>query len=103
LSIDLNKIFGRAMKTWRTGRELSQSQAAELFKMSQAGYSKMEAGGVDTGLDMVAKALDVTGLSLSVLLSPQGSPERSGGEQTTDSAVRFLTESGYSVTLKKDT
>jgi hypothetical protein len=69
--------------------------------MSQAGYSKMEAGGVDTGLDMVAKALEVTNLPLSALLSPEGSPERSEGAITFDLAVQYLTSLGYEIGIKK--
>lgn len=59
------------MKTWRTGRDLTQGEAAKLLEMSQAGYSKLEAGQVDTSLSTVAKAAEVTGLSPAALLGSQ--------------------------------
>jgi len=86
------------MKTWRIGRELSQVQAADLLKMSQAGYSKLEAGQVDTALSTVAKASEITGLSLGALLAegPASSPEQSIAE-----ALSTLIKAGFTVTLAK--
>jgi transcriptional regulator with XRE-family HTH domain len=98
MSIELNKIFGQAMKAWRSGRGLNQEKAAELFGISQAAYSNLELGRVDTSLSTVAKAAEITGLSPCALLSPQGSPEASGGVQK---ALDFLLSQGYSVTLSK--
>ncbi len=96
MSIDLNKIFGRVMKTWRIGRELSQVQAADLLKMSQAGYSKLEAGQVDTALSTVAKASEITGLSLGALLAegPASSPEHI----PLPLALQTVLDAGYGVT-----
>ncbi|HLP30283.1 MAG TPA: helix-turn-helix transcriptional regulator [Fibrobacteria bacterium] len=85
------------MKAWRSGRELSQSQVAELLGISQAGYSKLEAGGVDTSLSTVAKAAEVTGLSPGVLLG-EARPE--GGTITLDQALRALYLAGHRVTLE---
>jgi transcriptional regulator with XRE-family HTH domain len=85
------------MKTWRTGRDLSQAKAAELLGMSQAGYSKLEAGGVDTGLSTVAKAAEVTGLSLGALL---GEALAAGGPITVDQAIKALYLAGHAVHLE---
>lgn len=100
MSIDLNKLFGRAMKTWRTGQDLSQAQVAGLLNISQAGYSKIESGAVDTGLSQVAKALEVTGLPLSALLSPQGSAEASGAEPSLPDMILRVLNAGYRVEKK---
>lgn len=79
------------MKAWRTGRDLSQAEAAKLLEISQAAYSNLEAGRVDAGLSTVAKAAEVTGLpALALLGSPEG----------VEAALRTLAQAGYRVTLE---
>lgn len=78
------------MKTWRIGRDLSQAEAAKLLKMSQAGYSKVEAGSVDTGLSNVAMAAEVTGLTVAELL---GAP----GTLSVAEMMQALVDAGYRV------
>jgi transcriptional regulator with XRE-family HTH domain len=92
MSIELNKIFGQVMKTWRIGRDLSQAEAAKLLGISQAAYSNLEAGRVDTSLSTVAKAAETTGLPVAALLEIPTLPAPSVAEM-----MQALVDAGYRV------
>jgi transcriptional regulator with XRE-family HTH domain len=78
------------MKAWRSGRDLSQAKVADLMEISQAAYSNLEAGRVDAALSTVAKASEVTGLSVADLLAAERSTE-------IQDAVRIVQDAGLLV------
>jgi transcriptional regulator with XRE-family HTH domain len=59
------------MKAWRIGQDLSQAEVAKLLEISQAAYSNLESGRVDTALSTVAKAMEITRLDAVALLAGQ--------------------------------
>jgi transcriptional regulator with XRE-family HTH domain len=61
--------------------------------MSQAGYSKLEAGRVDATLGTLAKAREVMGLPPPSLTDKVADP-------SVEAALRTLAEAGYRVTLE---
>jgi DNA-binding XRE family transcriptional regulator len=80
------------MKVWRAGLDLSQAEAAKLLGISQAAYSNLEAGRVDTSLSTVAKAAEVSNLPVAALLGIQTFPEPSVAEM-----MQALVDAGYRV------
>lgn len=72
---------------------MSQARVAELFDLSQASYSKMEAGGTDVSLSTLARAADITELPLAALLGVQTFPEPSTAQM-----MQALVDAGYTVT-----
>lgn len=69
-----------------------------MLDISQAAYSNLESGRVDTTLSTVAKAAEITGLSPAQLLDPQGPAE--GGKSFLSSLASELRREGLRMTLE---
>lgn len=87
--------LGRAYQLARESAGLSQQVAADAVGISQASYSRIEAGTGNAGLPVLAAIAAVLGLDLRVDVFPGGAPLRDAGHIRVMARLRALLPPSY--------